>query len=88
MNARQIVELSAGFEMGGHTLRHVRLTTLDAESSWREILGSRTWLSDVLGALPGRSVTREGSGSPAIRGEVAEAGFQLARTTELLGQRR
>ncbi len=84
MLPRQVTELSKQFEIGGHTISHIRLHTTDAQILKNEIGGCYSWLSDLLGyapesfCFPGGVFHRK-----AIR-VVYEAGYKTARTTELL----
>src|SRR5438552_7818919 len=49
MTAAQLRELSGVFEVGGHTLGHVDLTTATEQQAWQEIADSRSWLEDSTG---------------------------------------
>jgi peptidoglycan/xylan/chitin deacetylase (PgdA/CDA1 family) len=77
-------ELATRFEVGAHTINHVRLTRLPSARAREEIVASRAWLADVLGApvasfcYPGGLFDRE-----HVR-MVREAGFSGARTADWL----
>ncbi len=84
----QIRELATSFEIGAHTVSHVRLTTLKDEDARREIEDSKKQLEDILGkpclvfCFPGgryKSVHL-----PMLR----TAGFSGVRTVELLSLQR
>jgi peptidoglycan/xylan/chitin deacetylase (PgdA/CDA1 family) len=77
---RDLQALSRDFEIGGHTLTHVRLTTLSDPVAAREITDGKDALEQVTGVrlhcfcYPGGEYGRQ---HPAM---VREAGFDLART--------
>jgi peptidoglycan/xylan/chitin deacetylase (PgdA/CDA1 family) len=84
MTAAQVRELSGTFEIGAHTLDHIRIDRVpDAEAS-RQMLGSRRWIEEITGkncsvfCFPGGEFK-----SRQLR-LVREAGFRAARTVELL----
>jgi peptidoglycan/xylan/chitin deacetylase (PgdA/CDA1 family) len=72
--------LARHFEIGGHTLTHLRLTTLSDAAARKEIVEGKDSLEQVIG-VPLRSFCYPGGEyrhrHPAI---VREAGFDLART--------
>jgi exopolysaccharide biosynthesis WecB/TagA/CpsF family protein len=80
MHPDQIREIDRHCEVGSHTLNHVRLTRLPADSAWREIYDGKRSLEDTLGhevvsfCYPGGKFNRR------IAGQVAKAGFLAART--------
>jgi peptidoglycan/xylan/chitin deacetylase (PgdA/CDA1 family) len=84
LDARSVRELSSEFEIGGHTLRHLRLTTLPLATARSEIREGKQWVEDVTG-VPVRSFCYPGG---AYRGshvrEVEQAGFWGARTADWL----
>lgn len=85
MDENAIVELSRQFEIGGHTLHHVRLNSncttafLDAETS-----GCFNWLQDLLGYAPVSFCFPGGVVNQAAVQSACQAGFKVLRTTELL----
>jgi peptidoglycan/xylan/chitin deacetylase (PgdA/CDA1 family) len=70
------------FEIGGHTLTHLRLTTMTPEHAMREIVDGKVELEQTLGTplrsfcYPGGEYADE---HPAM---VREAGFVIGRTVE------
>lgn len=88
MLPHEIRELSASFEIGAHTVNHVRLRKLSPSEARREIADSKLQLEDILGkpcsafCFPGGSYTR------THLQMLREAGFAAARTVELLSFRR
>jgi len=50
LTSRQLVELSRrGIEIGGHTVNHAILTTLDNDTAEREIMAGKEYLESVIG---------------------------------------
>ena len=87
LNESQIRQLATEFEVGAHTLHHVRLDRVSKHDAETEVRGSKEWLADVTGhdirsfCYPGGHVTKEAACS------VRESGFRFARTTHLLQTR-
>jgi peptidoglycan/xylan/chitin deacetylase (PgdA/CDA1 family) len=83
MSATQMRELSQRFEVGGHTLNHLPLSSLPTDEVWREISEGKDWLENSLGK-PARSfcypMGKYGSRAAAL---VKKAGFVGARTCQL-----
>lgn len=82
LNAKQIRAMAdEGWDIGGHTVSHPDLTTLDAETLRREVADCRTGLE----ALLDRPVTSfcypSGCVDEFARNAVVESGFTLAVTT-------
>ena len=84
MDAQGVHELGRRFEIGAHTLEHVRIDRLTDAQASGQLLGSRRWIEDLTGkrcdvfCFPwGRFKTRQLS-------LVRKAGFRAARTVELL----
>jgi peptidoglycan/xylan/chitin deacetylase (PgdA/CDA1 family) len=75
-----IRELAARFEVGGHTLTHLRLARLAPEAARQEIAGGK----DALEAITGLPVTSfcypGGAYGPEHPPMVAQTGFTTART--------
>lgn len=84
MDTRQLLSISAEFEIGGHTLNHVRLKTEDDEILEKEIKGSFNWLKQLLGYKPTSFCFPGGKYSDKALKAVFKYGYRLARTTELL----
>lgn len=84
MSPAQIRELATSFEIGAHTVNHVRLTTVNENDARREIEDSKKQLEDLLGkpcivfCFPG------GYYSDVHVRMARDAGFSAARTVELL----
>jgi peptidoglycan/xylan/chitin deacetylase (PgdA/CDA1 family) len=57
--------LAAGMEIGSHTISHPKLSQLPAESSWREIAESRSYLEKTLG-VPVWSIAYPFGGTDAV----------------------
>jgi peptidoglycan/xylan/chitin deacetylase (PgdA/CDA1 family) len=88
MSAAQIQELSKRFEIGAHTLDHVRLANIPDAEARRQLSGSRLWIEEVTGGacrtfcFPGGKFRL--SQLPLLR----EAGFGAARTVEMMSMTR
>jgi peptidoglycan/xylan/chitin deacetylase (PgdA/CDA1 family) len=80
MKPGEIRDIDRLFEVGSHTLNHLRLTWISAEEAWREVCDGKKASEDMLGhevvsfCYPGGKFNRR-----AAR-QVAEAGFLAART--------
>ncbi len=75
-----IADLSTRFEIGGHTLTHVRLPQTSPAQARHEIAAGKADLEDITGR-PIRSFCYPGGAyEPAHLGMVRDAGFSLART--------
>jgi peptidoglycan/xylan/chitin deacetylase (PgdA/CDA1 family) len=84
MEEDKICDLAKNFEIGGHTLNHVRIRSTSSDFFEKEILGCYTWLEDLLGTAPVSFCFPGGAfNKPAIEFSF-NSGFQLLRTTELL----
>lgn len=82
LSAEQINAMAdEGWDIGGHTVSHADLTTLDTEGLQREIGGCRTQLEAVLGRPVTSFCYPSGCVDASARNAVAEAGFTLAVTT-------
>lgn len=84
MLPQQVTELAKGFEIGGHTLSHIRLHTTDTQTLEYEIAGSYKWLSDLLGDTPVSFCFPGGVFHDKAVAAVYKSGYKIARTTELL----
>ena len=84
MNASQIRELSKNFEIGGHTLEHIAIDRLSESAARTQVAGSREWIEQLTGkscrvfCFPGGKFRKD-----QLR-FVRQAGYQAARTVELL----
>jgi hypothetical protein len=77
-----IRELSAHFEIGGHTISHRRLTSLPLSDAKREIQDCKTWLQEVTGQTVRSFCYPGGLYTVAHVREVQRAGFTSARTAD------
>jgi peptidoglycan/xylan/chitin deacetylase (PgdA/CDA1 family) len=88
VSSSQIRELAKFFEIGAHTVNHVRLVELDPEHARSEIVESKRRIEDILGrpcpifCFPG------GAYSDRHLTIAKEAGFTAVRTVELLSLNR
>jgi peptidoglycan/xylan/chitin deacetylase (PgdA/CDA1 family) len=81
LDAPGIRALARGFEIGGHTLSHPRLTGID-EARWLpEIAGCKQHLEEILGRPITTFCYPYGKYNRRVRQAVIEAGFTGARTT-------
>ena len=84
MNSSQIRNLSKWFEIGAHTLDHLAIDRLSDFDASAQLAGSREWIEGVTGrschllCFPGGRFRRRQLQL------VSQAGFQAARTVELL----
>jgi peptidoglycan-N-acetylglucosamine deacetylase len=84
MGECDVVKIGERFEIGGHTLNHVRLKSSHKELVKGEIIGSFFWLKDLLGTDPVSFCFPGGEFDEYVINEVRSAGFKILRTTELL----
>ncbi len=81
MSGSELRRLAEGFEIGGHTMDHVRLGSLSPDEVRRQIVDNKRALEDTLG----RSVTSfcypGGTHDASVRSVVRDAGYRYARTT-------
>jgi len=84
MKENSIFDLAQQFEIGGHTLSHVRIRSTSINFFEQEILGCYTWLEELLGNKPLSFCFPGGVyNKPAVE-YALNSGFKLLRTTELL----
>ena len=82
LNADELRELAAaGWELGGHTVTHPDLATLEYDGCVREIEGSCNALEEILGAPVETFAYPFGSYGPAAVAAARNAGLQAAVTT-------
>lgn len=80
----QIRQLSAQFEIGGHTTDHVVLTNLPVDQADQQIRDNKRWLEDVT-ARPTRGFCYvRGRYNHTVKDLVENAGFEYARTGKSL----
>jgi peptidoglycan/xylan/chitin deacetylase (PgdA/CDA1 family) len=83
LNAEQLRAMAVeGWDIGGHTINHADLTTLDEQGLEREIRGSRTQLEETLGQPVTSFSYPSGRVHQAAREATVRAGFTVAVTTE------
>ena len=83
MRDHQLRDLSNSFELGAHTLNHVRLTTLPEGEAKREVLDGKIWLEDIIGRAVTSFCYPGGKFNRATVAIVEQAGFLGARTCML-----
>jgi peptidoglycan/xylan/chitin deacetylase (PgdA/CDA1 family) len=84
MSAAQIRELSSIFEIGAHTVNHVRLTKISRKQATREIVDSKSQIEDII-AKPCSIFCFPGGYYKDIHlTMLRDAGFAAVRTVELL----
>jgi peptidoglycan/xylan/chitin deacetylase (PgdA/CDA1 family) len=82
LNADELRELAAaGWELGGHTVTHPDLATLEYDGCVREIEGSCNALEEILGTPVETFAYPFGSYGPAAVAAARNAGLQAAVTT-------
>jgi len=84
MNAATLNNLSGRFEIGGHTVNHIYLTTLNKEDARTEILECKIMLENRIGKKVDAFCYPGGKYSQRDIDCVKEAGFLFGRTTRLL----
>lgn len=84
MDEPMIVQLSKRFEIGGHTLNHLSTNEVSLKIWTEEVNNCFTWLTKLTGAPPVSFCFPKGKNYPAAATSVFNAGFQMARTTELM----
>jgi peptidoglycan/xylan/chitin deacetylase (PgdA/CDA1 family) len=83
MNTSQIKEwISAGHEIGSHTMTHRNLKKLSAAEAREEIFGSKKVLEDTFGVAIKHFCYPFGGWTPAVRALVKEAGYATACTVD------
>jgi len=84
MAEAQVRELATQFEVGAHTLRHIRLHKVTKNVLFQEINGSYQWLSDLTGKAPVSFCFPGGKYNKQAVNQAYSCGFRVLRTTELL----
>jgi len=88
LSPAEIKDLAGSFEIGAHTLHHVRLVGIDPARAKSEIVASKSRLEDILGRPCSIFCFPGGSYTSAHLDMLREAGFTAARTVELLSIQR
>ena len=84
MQPSELDLLSRNFEIGGHTVNHIDLDTLNEEAARYEVTECKTMLEDRLGRTVNAFCYPGGKYSQRDIRLVNEAGFLFGRTTKLL----
>jgi peptidoglycan/xylan/chitin deacetylase (PgdA/CDA1 family) len=84
MDRSQILELSKSFEIGAHTLEHVRIDRLSDAEARLQLSGSREWIEELTGQSCRLFCFPGGKFRNRQLQLVRQAGYQAARTVELL----
>lgn len=84
MQEAQVRELSKHFEIGAHTMQHVRLHKLSHAEIFHEVAGSYQWVGDVTGIAPVSFCFPGGKYNRQAIQQAYACGFKVLRTTELL----
>lgn len=80
MNPMQIKEIAKDFDIGGHTLHHVKLTNIQLEMAWKEILGCKKELEKIIDREIISFCYPMGAYNPKVMDMVKKAGFKGARS--------
>jgi len=80
LSGSRLRDLGQEFEIGGHTLEHRILTTLNASEVRRQIVDGKAELEDRLGATVKGFCYPGGRHNAFVRERVREAGFAYGRT--------
>jgi peptidoglycan-N-acetylglucosamine deacetylase len=83
MRDHELRDLSRGFELGAHTLNHVRLTALPERKAKAEVLDGKIWLEDMIGRAVISFCYPGGKFNRRTVAAVEQAGFAGARTCML-----
>ncbi len=74
--------LAECFEIGGHTMRHIRLPALPPEIARQEIVDGKTYLEDLIGKPVPSFCYVGGCYTDETAAQVQQAGFTHARTVQ------
>ena len=83
MHRSEILELARGFEIGGHTYSHMRLTSVTQSKAREEILNGKHFVDDLLGKISKSFCFPGGQYNKTITAEVTNAGYNFGRTSTL-----
>lgn len=84
MEPRQMRHLAQAFEIGGHTVNHVRLDSVPAAQAREEIVGSKQLLEDITGVPCTMFCPPGGRFGQLHLDAMKEAGYSGVRTVELM----
>jgi peptidoglycan/xylan/chitin deacetylase (PgdA/CDA1 family) len=82
LNEDQLRLLAKDFEIGAHTMTHVRLAEIDRDSAEKEMRNSKSYLEKVLGKTVSSFSYPYGSFNKSIIDAARNIGFRCARTTQ------
>jgi peptidoglycan/xylan/chitin deacetylase (PgdA/CDA1 family) len=88
LSPAQVRDLAQTFEIGAHTVNHVRLGEVEPARAKAEIVDCKRQLEDIVGRSCSIFCFPGGSYSSAHLDMLREAGFHAARTVELLSLER
>jgi peptidoglycan/xylan/chitin deacetylase (PgdA/CDA1 family) len=80
ISKQQVRELASRFEIGGHTLNHVTLTSVPPERAWAEIYDGKKWLEEAVGTKVLSFCYPRGKFNRQVVAMTRRAGFIGART--------
>ena len=83
LSVSDLRQLSQQFELGGHTMNHVALSSLSTERVWREITEGKDWLEQASGKPVRPFCYPMGKFGKRTVALVKKAGFLGARTCQL-----
>ncbi|MBZ5577653.1 MAG: polysaccharide deacetylase family protein [Acidobacteriia bacterium] len=84
MEPRQIRDLARMFDIGGHTVNHVRLDSVAPEAAREEIIQSKQMIEDITGSPCRMFCPPGGRYLRSHLDDVREAGYSGLRTVELM----
>jgi peptidoglycan-N-acetylglucosamine deacetylase len=84
MDENAIVRLGSSFEIGGHTLNHLSVNQVSQQVWEEQVTTGYNWLANLLQQPPITFCFPKGQLNKAAATAVFNAGFKLARTTELM----
>lgn len=84
LSSEDIRLLSATMEVGAHSLRHRKLSTLPEDEARAEIQGSKQWVERLAGKPCTMFCYPKGDVSASVARLVQEAGYEGGRTVEVL----
>lgn len=84
MNEKKILEIAQHFEVGGHTINHVKINKTSELFFGKEIMGCFQWLENLLEKKPVSFCFPCGVYNKPAIAYTLNTGFKIIRTTELL----
>jgi len=76
LSKEQVLDMSRrGIEFGAHTMNHADLTKVGVEEAWKEIIGSKKYLEELLGKPVNTFAYPYGNLNEAVKELVKKAGF-------------